>query len=127
MIIKSIPEYYLQKNDGVSCVTGVTGITGPSFISQAIRSDLPAFFLIKVEEVATESKKKFSFAALSHLQDFMHASNHDLINWEGLTHDCMTQDFWGPFATYMGKYARNKTKGKSSDGNSSASKKSAKS
>ena len=41
MLIKSIPEDYLQNDDDVSCVTGVTGITGPSFISQDRRSDLP--------------------------------------------------------------------------------------
>ena len=80
-----------------------------------------------MEEEATESKKKRSVAALSHLQDFMHASNHDLIKWEDLTHDHMTQYFWGLFATYMGKHARNKTKVKFANGNSSASKNSAKS
>ena len=55
----------------------------------------------------------------------MHASNHELINWEDLNHDNMTQAFWGPFATYMGKYARNKGKVKFSDGNASSSKNSA--
>ena len=75
------------------------GITGPSLIIQGWRSDLPSLFEHAVEEVATEYKKKCSIDALSHLQDFMHASNHDPINWEGLTHDHMTQDFWGPFAT----------------------------
>ena len=94
------------------------GITGPSFISQDRRSDLQAFFQNSVEEAATESKKKRSVDDLSHIQDFVHASNHDTINWQNLTHDHMTQDFWGPFETYMGKYARNKTKVKFSDGNS---------
>ena len=79
-----------------------------------------------MEEAATEFNKKRSVAALYHLQDFMHASNYDPINWEDITHDHMTQYFWGLFETYMGKYARNKTKVKFSDGNSSASKKIAK-
>ena len=109
MLIKSIPEDYLQNDDGVYYVTGVIEINGPSFISQDRRSDLPAFFQHTVEEAETESKKKRPVAALSHLQQFMHASNHDPINWEDLTHDHMTQDFWGPFVTYMGKYAMNKT------------------
>ena len=39
----------------------------------------------------------------------------------------MTQEFWGSFATYMGKYASNKTKVNFDDGNSSALKKSPKS
>ena len=55
----------------------------------------------------------------------MHAGNHDLINWEDLTLDHMTQYFWGSFATYMDKYTGNKTKVEFYDGNSSASKKSA--
>ena len=80
-----------------------------------------------MEEAATQSKKKRSFSALSYLQDFMNASNHDRINWEDLTHNHMNQYFWGSFATYMVKYASNKTKVKFSDGNSSSSKKSAKS
>ena len=44
ILIKAIPEYYLQNYDDVSCVNGVTGITGPSFISQDRRIYLPAFF-----------------------------------------------------------------------------------
>ena len=110
-----------------SCVTVVTGITGPSFISQDIRSDLPAFFQNAVEYAATESKKKRSVAALCHLQYFMQASNNYPINLEDLTHDHMTQYFWGSVATYMGKYAGNNTKVKFSDDNSSALKKSVKS
>ena len=125
MVIKSIPEDWLQKDDYVSCVNGVTGITGPLFIIQDRRSDLAELFQHAVEEAATEPNKKCSVAALSHLQDFIHAINHDLINWEDLTHNHMTQDFWGPFTTYMGNYARNKTKVKFADGNSSTSKKSA--
>ena len=104
----------------------MAGITGPYFISQDRRSYLPAFLQHAVEEATTESKKKFSVSSLSHLQDFMHTSNHELINWEDLTHDHMTQYFWGPFSTYMGKYASNKTRVKFADGNSSSSKKSAK-
>ena len=57
----------------------------------------------------------------------MRSSNHDPINWGDLTHDHITQYFWVPFATYMGKYSRNKTKVKFADVNSSALKKSAKS
>ena len=91
MLIKTIPEDYLQNYDDVSCVTGVTGITGPSFASQDIRSDLPALLQHAVEESATESKKKRSVAALSHLQYFMRASNHNPINWEDLTHDHMSK------------------------------------
>ena len=82
----------------------MTEITGPSLIIQDRRSYLPAFFKHAVKEVASEPKKKCSVAALSPLQDFMQASNHDPINWEDLTHDHMTQYFWGPFETYMGKY-----------------------
>ena len=63
---------------------------------------------------------------MSHIQYFMHASNNDLINWEDLTHDHMTQYFWVPFANYMSKYSRNKTKIKYDDGNSSALKRSTK-
>ena len=54
----------------------MTGITGPSFISEDRWSDLPAFFQHAVEEADTESKKNLSGDSLSHLQDFMHASNH---------------------------------------------------
>ena len=104
----------------------MAGITGPSFISQYRRSDKPAFSKHAVEEAANEPNKKCSVAALSHLQDFMRASNHDPINREDRTHDHMTQDFWGQFLTYMGKYERNEKKVKFADGNSSASKKSAK-
>ena len=88
----------------------MTGINGPLFISQDRRSDLPAFLQHTVDVAATEYKKKFTVDALSHIQDFMHASNHDLINWKELTCDHMTQAFWGPFATYAGKYASNKIK-----------------
>ena len=40
MLIKDVSEYFLQNDDDVSCVTGVTGITGPLFTSKYIRSDL---------------------------------------------------------------------------------------
>ena len=119
MLIKYNPEDFLQKNDDVYCVTGVTGITGPSLMNQYQIIDLPAFFKHAVEEAATESKMKRSVATLSHLQYFMHSSNHNPINWEDLTHDHMTQYVWCPFVTYMGKYARNKTKVKFDDCNSS--------
>ena len=105
----------------------MTGINAPSFIPQYIRIDIPDFFDYAVDELAIESKRKILVSVLSHLQDFMYASDHDPINWEDLTHDHMTQYFWVSFATYMGKYSSNKTKVKFSDGNSSASKKSAKS
>ena len=55
----------------------------------------------------------------------MRAVNHDPINWEDPTRDHMTQDVLGPFATYMGKYERNKKKVKFDDDNLSASKNSA--
>ena len=80
-----------------------------------------------MEEATTESKRKLSVAELYHIQEFMHASNQDPINWKKLTNYHMTQYFWGTFETYMGKYARNKTKVKFSDFISSASKNSAKS
>ena len=56
----------------------------------------------------------------------MEASKHNPIKWENLTYDTINQDFMGFFATYMGKFARNKTKVKFSDVNSSALKKSVK-
>ena len=93
------------------------GITGPQFIIQDKRSDLPAFFKHAVEEASTESKKKRSVSDLSHIQDFMRAVNHDPINWGDPTRDHMTQDVLGPFATYMGKYERNKKKIKFDDDN----------
>ena len=87
MIIKAIQEDYLQNDDDFSCVTGVMRITGTLFISQDRRSDIPAFFQQSTKEAATESKKKRTVAAMSHLQDFMNASNNNPINWEDLTHD----------------------------------------
>ena len=117
-LIRTVPEDYLQNDDDVSCITGVTGITRPSFISQDRRSGILAFFLHAVEEAATESNKRSSVAALYHLQYFIHTSYYDLIIWEDLTHDHMTQEFWVPFATYMGKYDSNKTKVRFADGNS---------
>ena len=41
----------------MSCVTGFTGITGTSFFTQDIRSDLPKEFVHAGEEADTESKK----------------------------------------------------------------------
>ena len=41
MLIIDTSEDFLQNDDDVSCVTGVTGITWPSFITQDKRSDLP--------------------------------------------------------------------------------------
>ena len=117
-LIKSVPEDYLQNDDDVSCVTGVTGINRPQFISQDRRSDILSLFQYSLEEAANESKKRSSVAAISHLQDFIHTSYYDLINWEDLTHDHMTQEFWVPFATYMVNYARNKTKVEFADVNS---------
>ena len=109
MIIKSVPEYFLQNDDDVSCVIGVTGITGISLITKDHRSDLSEFCEHAVEEAATKYKRKHSVDSLYHLQDFMHAISHDSINWEDLTNDHMNQYLWVSFATYMGKYARNKT------------------
>ena len=126
MFIKDISEYCLQNDDYVSCVTGVMVINGPSFISQDRIIDLPAFFQHALEEADTEYRKKCSVAALSHIQNCMHASNNDTINWEGLAHYQTIQDFCGPFATYIDRYARKMEKVKVSVGNSSAYKKSAK-
>ena len=108
MLMKYIPENFLQYNDKVSCVTGVTVITGTLFITQDRISDTPGLLEYAVEEALTESKRKSSVAALYHIQDFIHDSNIDPINWEDLTHDHTTKYFWGKFATYMGKYTRNK-------------------
>ena len=125
MIIKPLTEDYIQNEDDVSCVTGVTEITGPLFISQDRRIYLPEFFQHAVEEVATESKKKCSDVALYHIQDFMHAINHNPINGKDLTHNEITKDFLCLLATYMSNYAMHKTKVKFADGNSSFSKNSA--
>ena len=81
MLIKDVSEYFLQNDDDVSCVTGVTGITGPSFIAQDRRSDIQEFLVHALEEEATESKRKRSVAALSHFQYFMEASKNDPIKW----------------------------------------------
>ena len=105
----------------------MTGITGPLFTSKYIRSDLLALFQHAVEEAETESKKKRLVTALCHLKDFMNASNHDPINWEDFTHDTITQAFCVKFVTFMGKYARNKTRVKFADGFSSALKNSTRS
>ena len=53
MLIKAIPEYYLQNDDDVFCVTGLTGITVSQIIIQDRRSDIPEFFQHAVEEAAT--------------------------------------------------------------------------
>ena len=53
---------------------------------------------------------KISVAALLRVQGYMDAINHDLIKQEELTYDNITQDFWGCFVAYLGKYAKNKTK-----------------
>ena len=44
MIIIDISEYSFQNDDGVYCVTGVIGITGPSFITKDRIGDLLYFF-----------------------------------------------------------------------------------
>ena len=93
MIIKAIQEDYLQNDDDFSCLTGVMGITGTLFISQDISSNLPSFFQQSTKEAATESKNKRLVAAMSHLQDYMNASNNNPINWDDLTHDDMNQYF----------------------------------
>ena len=118
MLIVDISEYLPVKDDNFSCVTRVTGITGPSFITQDRRIYLPEFFGHAVGEAAR------SVADLSHIQDFMDTSNHDLIKWEDLTHEHMSQTYWGSFMTYMGRCARNKTKVKFAYGDLQASKKS---
>ena len=52
----------------------------------------------------------------------MDASKNNSIKWEDITYDHMNQYFWGCFATYRGKFARNKTNVNFTDGNWSASK-----
>ena len=81
LLIKAVPQYYPQNDDDVSCVTGVTGITGPSLTTQYRRSDITEFFVNVVEEATTDSKRKRSVAALSHLQYYTDASKHDPIKW----------------------------------------------
>ena len=88
-----------QNDDDVSCVTVVTVITAPSFVTQDRKSGLSEFFGHAVEEAATELNSKRSVAALSHLQDSMDASRHKPIRWADLTYDHITQYFWGCFAT----------------------------
>ena len=124
MLIIDISEHFLLNDDNIYFVTGVTGITGPSLITHDIISDLPESFGHAMDEAATGSKRKHSVDALSHLQYFMDASKHKPIKWEGLTRYHMYQKFWGSFSTYLGKYARDKTKVKFANVNPSASKKS---
>ena len=97
MLIRDISEYFLQKNDIISCVTGVTAMTGTSSVTQDRRSDVPELFGNTVEEAETGSKSKCSLVAVSHIQDFMNASKHRPIKWEDLTYDNMTQYFWVVF------------------------------
>ena len=52
-LVKAVPEDYLQNDDDISCVTGVTEITGPLFTTKYIRSDLLALFQHAVEEAET--------------------------------------------------------------------------
>ena len=113
-----ISEDLLQNDDDVSCGTEVTRITGTSFITQYRISDLPEFLGHSVDEAVTEFNSKHSVYDPSHLQNYMDSSKHDPIKWEDLTHDHIIQNNWDSFANYMGKYARNKTKVKFSDGNS---------
>ena len=127
MFIRDISEYFLQKNDIISCVTGVTAMTGTSSVTQDRRSDVPELFGNTVEEAETGSKSKCSLVAVSHIQDFMNASKHRPIKWEDLTYDNMNQYFWDYFDTCMVKYANNKTKLELADDNSSATKKSVRS
>ena len=92
MLIKDISEYFLQNDDNVSCITWVTGITWPLFITQYRRSDLPEFFRYEFDEAETESKMKRSVASLSHIKDYMNESKHNPIKWEELTYNHMTQN-----------------------------------
>ena len=61
-----------------------------------------------MEEAETELKKKWSVSALSNLQDYKNAINHEPSKWEDLEYDQMSHKFWGGFYTYMGKHAMNK-------------------
>ena len=62
-----------------------------------------------MEEGVTDFRRKLSVAALYHLQDFMDASNHNPIKWEDLTYDNTNQYVLGSYASYIDKFARNKT------------------
>ena len=93
MLIINIWEDFPQNDDSVSRATGVTGINGPSFITQDRRSDLPKLFRHTVDKAATESKRKSLFSALYHLQDYMEAIKQDAIKQENLTYDHMNHLF----------------------------------
>ena len=62
-----------------------------------------------VDEAESESKIKQSVEASEHLQYFMEAIKHKPSKWEDLENYQMSHKFWGGFATYMGKHARNET------------------
>ena len=87
MQIIDISEHLPQNDDNVCCVTGVTGTTGPLFITKDRRSDIPEFFGNAVDEAATESKRKHAVSALSHLQYYMESIKYNKMKWDELTHD----------------------------------------
>ena len=62
-----------------------------------------------MEESETEYKKKRSVAALSHIQHHINLINHKQSKWEYREYDHTHHKFWGGFASYMDKNARNKT------------------
>ena len=63
-----------------------------------------------MEVVESESKKKRSVAALSHLQHYTNVIKHEASKWEDLEYDNMPHNFWGGFSTYMCTHAINKTR-----------------
>ena len=71
-----ISEDFPQNYDIFSCVNGVTGITGPWFITQDRISDISEFFGHAVEEAATEPNRKYSVADMYHLQYYTDASKN---------------------------------------------------
>ena len=59
-----------------------------------------------MEEGETESKRKQSVAALTHLQDYMKAIKHEPSKCKDLEYDHMSHIFGGGFASYMGEHAK---------------------
>ena len=108
MLTQHSAETFNQNGDDISCVTEVTGTTGPTFYTQHTRFNIPAEFGHVVDEDQSEYKKKQTAASSWHLEDFMDAISHQPSKWEDLDHCHMTHDFWGEFGTYLGHNANNK-------------------
>ena len=81
MLRQDSSEELNQNGDGMSCVTGVTGITGTSYFTQDRRINLTEEFEHVVGESKTCSNKNPSIAALKHLQYKMNAINHEPSKW----------------------------------------------